>query len=208
MIPLRIAHHPGVELDVVIETTEQTISTGEAVYLSQIPSAGKEKSKVHDDQLIKTEDTPAITDNPTNQSLIMYPKTIPEIPQSSILAQNLLHNNPLQTIMASQVIIKQSIDHHFDRLQNEMDKNKQLQEQMQVLQQHTSQELLRNQEEMRQMQQRALDRLANIQSTVQAVLTQNYELHEYPIPRLFIVLPKAVGLLNKFKSLFSDQFRL
>ncbi|KAF9575000.1 hypothetical protein EC968_004760 [Mortierella alpina] len=40
------------------------------------------------------------------------------------------------------------------------------------------------------MQQQALDRLALIQSKTQAILTQQLELAEYPIPRLFIVLPE------------------
>ncbi|KAF9951006.1 hypothetical protein BGZ65_006249, partial [Modicella reniformis] len=208
VIPWRIAYHPGVVLDVVMDTTEQIISTGEAVCLSQIHSAGKEASKDRDDRSNQTVTTPAIADNTTNQSLIIYSKTIPEVSQSSsMLTHNSLHNNSLQTIMSGQFIIKQSIDQHFDRLQIEMDKNKQLQEQVQELQQHTSQELLKKQEEMLQMQQQALDRLANIQSSVQAVLTQTYELHEYPIPRLFIVLPKTVGLREKFKNLLSDQFR-
>ncbi|KAF9353251.1 hypothetical protein BGX34_011714 [Mortierella sp. NVP85] len=132
--------------------------------------------------------------------------------------------------------IKQSMDQHFDRLQTEMERNKALQEQLVQMQQQmdakqqqmqqmqlqmdikqqqmyqmqleNNGELLRRQEEMLQMQQQALDRLSIIQSRVQSVLTQNYELHEYPIPRLFIVLPVAVGLAGKFKSIFSDQFRL
>ncbi|KAF9994408.1 hypothetical protein BGZ65_009969, partial [Modicella reniformis] len=133
--------------------------------------------------------------------------------------------------MSGQAIIKQAMDQNFELLKDEMTKELQrqmqelqqhtgqellrkqeemlqMQQQMQELQQHTNQELLRNQEEMRQMQQRALDRLAIIQIRVQAILIQNYELHEYPIPRLFIVLPIAVGLCDKFKSLFSEQFRL
>ncbi|KAF9996880.1 hypothetical protein BGZ65_007547, partial [Modicella reniformis] len=195
VIPLRIAYYQGVVLDVVMETT---ISTGEAVCLSQILSAGKEESN-------QTVATPAIADH------MIYPNTIPEVSQSSILAQNLLHNNLLQTIMSSQVI---SI-HSIDRLQIEMDKLHekvdQIQQHMDInqqLQQHTSEELIKKQDEMTQMQEQALHRLAIIQNRVQAVVTQNYELHEYPIPRLFIILPKAVGLRDKFKSLFSDQFRL
>ncbi|KAG0002891.1 hypothetical protein BGZ65_002230 [Modicella reniformis] len=46
------------------------------------------------------------------------------------------------------------------------------------------------------------------ENRVEAVITQTYELLEYPIPRLFIVLPKAMGLRDKFKNLLSDQFRL
>ncbi|KAG0218248.1 hypothetical protein BGX31_011659, partial [Mortierella sp. GBA43] len=69
-------------------------------------------------------------------------------------------------------------------------------------------ELAQKQEEMNMMQKMALDRLANIQSRVQALVTQTYELHEYPIPRLFIVLPKNTGVLDKITNPFSQQFRL
>ncbi|ORZ19271.1 hypothetical protein BCR41DRAFT_421442 [Lobosporangium transversale] len=39
------------------------------------------------------------------------------------------------------------------------------------------------------LQQQALDRLATLQKYADAILVQNFELHEYPIPRLFIILP-------------------
>ncbi|KAF9955768.1 hypothetical protein BGZ65_003189, partial [Modicella reniformis] len=247
-IPLRIAYHPGVVLDVLMETTtEQTISIGEAVRLSQIHSAGKEESKGHVDRLNQTVSTSAIADNTTDQS----PKTIPEASQSSsMLTHNTLHNDSLNTIMSGQAIMNQN----FELLKDEITKNKELQHQLQELQQQTSQQLLKKQEEilqvhqhnsqellkkqnelqqlqekqqhtsqqllrkqdelltkqeeMKQMQQRALERLINLHTSVQAVLTQTYELHEYPIPRLFVVLPKTVGFRDKFKSFLSDQFRL
>ena len=40
------------------------------------------------------------------------------------------------------------------------------------------------QDEMKNLQIQALDRLALLQNSVAALLTQTYELHEYPIPRL------------------------
>ncbi|KAF9902840.1 hypothetical protein EC991_004499 [Linnemannia zychae] len=69
------------------------------------------------------------------------------------------------------------------------------------------------QERSLKMQQEALDRLAQIQSKVAAILTQNYELHEYPIPRLFIVLPKeditrTEMLTRGVRSLLAKQFKL
>ncbi|KAI8606287.1 hypothetical protein EDD21DRAFT_423449 [Dissophora ornata] len=75
--------------------------------------------------------------------------------------------------------IKEAMKGHFGSLQEEIDKNNALQGQ-----------LLRVQQEILEKQQQVLDRLAIMQSRIQAVLTQTYELHEYPIPRLFIVLPK------------------
>lgn len=79
---------------------------------------------------------------------------------------------------------------------------------MEQLQQQTRKEILRNQQDMLELQKQFLDRLAVIQSRQQALLTQTYELHEYPIPRLFIVLPKARRLRDNWRKPFSDQFRL
>ncbi|KAF9273622.1 hypothetical protein BGZ88_003638, partial [Linnemannia elongata] len=60
---------------------------------------------------------------------------------------------------------------------------------------------------MKRLQQRALDQLAVLQSRVQAVLTQTYELHEYPIPRLFVVLPQDPSGWDAVNP-FSNKFRL
>ncbi|KAF9908748.1 hypothetical protein EC991_009558 [Linnemannia zychae] len=87
---------------------------------------------------------------------------------------------------------------------------KQLQEAMYSKQQEAIQlqeQVLNNQKEMKQMQQRALDQLSVLHSRVQALLTQTYELHEYPIPRLFIVLPQDPSRWDATNP-FSNKFRL
>ncbi|KAG0222624.1 hypothetical protein BGX31_008983 [Mortierella sp. GBA43] len=53
-----------------------------------------------------------------------------------------------------------------------------------------------------------VNRQAIIENKLQAVMQQNYELHEYPIPRLFIVLPKPKRLKDKMTHLLSKKFRL
>ncbi|KAG0198459.1 hypothetical protein BGX31_004584, partial [Mortierella sp. GBA43] len=63
------------------------------------------------------------------------------------------------------------------------------------------------QEEMKQMQIQALSQLALLQSRVRALVTQTYELHEYPIPRLFVVLPQDTSSWNP-ANLLSNKFRL
>ncbi|KAK3817747.1 MAG: hypothetical protein J3Q66DRAFT_388225 [Benniella sp.] len=62
-------------------------------------------------------------------------------------------------------------------------------------------------EEMKRLQKQALDRLALLQNNVQALLTQTYELHEYPIPRLFVVLPDYSSSWDP-TDFFSNKFRL
>ncbi|KAI1296401.1 hypothetical protein EDD11_007336 [Mortierella claussenii] len=76
--------------------------------------------------------------------------------------------------MQCQLVKKQE---EMDRKQNEMDRKQD--------------EIDRKQNEMIQLQRETIDRVSTIQGRIQALLTQTYQLHEYPIPRLFIVLPKA-----------------
>ncbi|KAG0273372.1 hypothetical protein BGZ96_004876 [Linnemannia gamsii] len=81
------------------------------------------------------------------------------------------------------------------------------QEEIIRLQDEMKQLALDHHEETKQMQQRALDQLSVLHSRVQAVLTQTYELHEYPIPRLFIVLPQYPSGWDILEP-FTDKYRL
>ena len=72
---------------------------------------------------------------------------------------------------------------------------------------HLQESLDAKQDEMRNLQLQALDRLALLQNNVKALLTQTYELHEYPIPRLFIVLPEDTSSWKPL-DLFANKFRL
>ncbi|KAF9348284.1 hypothetical protein BGX26_000286, partial [Mortierella sp. AD094] len=68
-----------------------------------------------------------------------------------------------------------------------------------------------NQKQVPEIQLRlkeTLDRLATIQHRIQSVITQTYELHEYSIPRLFIILPKPARLRDTSGKLLSNHFRL
>ncbi|KAH7053661.1 hypothetical protein BKA57DRAFT_257845 [Linnemannia elongata] len=121
------------------------------------------------------------------------------------------------TIMQGIEALQQELQGNFSRLHSEMNKNSVLQCQildMQRAAETMAQRMLELQQRTVQMQQQALDRLALIQNKVAAILTQTYELHEYPIPRLFIVLPKEEDLTvseklgRGFRSVFVKQFRL
>ncbi|KAG0378996.1 hypothetical protein BGX24_002085 [Mortierella sp. AD032] len=112
----------------------------------------------------------------------------------------ILYDTFLQAIRSGQTEdtnhIRDDFRSHFTALEGEMAKNAELQKQMLEMQQN-----------MVQMQQQTLDRLALIQNRVQAILVQNYELHEYPIPRLFIVLPKDPATWDPSR-LIQNKFRL
>ncbi|KAI8359025.1 hypothetical protein B0O80DRAFT_485048 [Mortierella sp. GBAus27b] len=63
------------------------------------------------------------------------------------------------------------------------------------------------QEEVKKLQVHALSQLALLQNRVSALVTQTFELHEYPIPRLFVVLPQDTSSWDPI-NLFSNKFRL
>ncbi|KAF9356327.1 hypothetical protein BGX34_009989 [Mortierella sp. NVP85] len=131
--------------------------------------------------------------------------------------------------IAQATAIKEAMSELLEKLQATMDKNRdlqdlvlQLQQTMEANQEESRHQLVEMQQQMDvkqqqvihmqqqtiQMQQQALDRLAIIQDRVQSLITQNYELHEYPIPRLFIVLPKQTRRRDKILKPFADQFQL
>ncbi|KAF9090096.1 hypothetical protein BGX27_002350, partial [Mortierella sp. AM989] len=83
------------------------------------------------------------------------------------------------------------------------DKMLALQQEMLVLQL----EAKKKDEEIISLQNQALDRLAILQKHAQAILVQNFELHEYPIPRFFIILPVDQTKWNP-KKILENKFRL
>ncbi|KAI8601777.1 hypothetical protein EDD21DRAFT_373639 [Dissophora ornata] len=112
----------------------------------------------------------------------------------------MLYNTFLQHIRAGQTeqanVVKEDFRQHFSNLEIEMAKNQDLQERM-IDMQHT----------MLEMQQRSLDRLAIIQNRVQAILVQSYEMHEHPIPRLFVILPSNTVAWDS-EDLTRNKFKL
>ncbi|KAF9941725.1 hypothetical protein BGZ65_001853 [Modicella reniformis] len=202
IIPLRIAYHPGIVLEVVVggstqaEPTAIGRETGDHIHILSSPFPADFNSMTQDMTTLTTTDY-----NANSQLPVKYSDGMPEESQSAVHSFNQLYHSYFQAVMTGQEIqaanIIQSVNQHFDGLQAEMEKNKTLQEQ-----------LVQMQQEMLQMQKQTLERLAIIQGRVQALLTQTYELHEYPIPRLFIVLPKEKGLIDKMKNPITDQYRL
>ncbi|KAG0277759.1 hypothetical protein BGZ96_002724, partial [Linnemannia gamsii] len=62
-------------------------------------------------------------------------------------------------------------------------------------------------EEMHRLQQQTIDRLIVAQQRLEAILVQNYELHEYPIPRLFVILPDSYEKWDP-RNFMAEKFRL
>ncbi|KAG0350313.1 hypothetical protein BGZ54_003904, partial [Gamsiella multidivaricata] len=196
--PLRISYQPGIILDVVTEAVDQSaeilVPKSAEISVPKLASPSTPcnaippqiKDPVQNPQLVLS--GPAST--PTTDTQNLNPPTM----QLSTFSP---HGEMIHTLEFQTAIIKNALGGRIECLQAEMETNKMLQ--TRVLQQ---------QEQMLQLQQQALLRMALIQDRVQAVLTQTYELHEGPVPRLFIVLPMASRRRDKLLEPFSQQFRL
>ncbi|KAF9138704.1 hypothetical protein BGX30_008830, partial [Mortierella sp. GBA39] len=61
--------------------------------------------------------------------------------------------------------------------------------------------------ETHRLQKQTIGRLIVSQQRVDAILVQNYELHEYPIPRLFVILPDSYESWDP-RNFLKERFRL
>ncbi|KAG0292002.1 hypothetical protein BGZ96_004627 [Linnemannia gamsii] len=62
-------------------------------------------------------------------------------------------------------------------------------------------------EEIHRLQKQTIDKLTGAQQRIEAILVQNYELHEYPIPRLFVILPDSYEKWDP-RNFLTERFRL
>ncbi|KAF9277439.1 hypothetical protein BGZ68_009298 [Mortierella alpina] len=227
LLPLRIGYQPDVILDVVIDSLRSqahlpaysnsmaaeatgtlTRTSSGATDDNQSVISHRSAPSTHNDEETLAEEVESLAisdadaqDEPMDNSLIIFSENMTATVRRSLHRYSQLYSSYFQAIMKGQIAqaveIKDSMKEHFGSLQSEMDKNKALQEKM-----------LEMQEEMVSMQKQALDRLAMLQTQIQSIITQTYELHEYPIPRLFIILPKNTRRRDKLGSPFTMQFRL
>ncbi|KAF8937267.1 hypothetical protein BGZ58_002997 [Dissophora ornata] len=206
--PSRICYHPGIVLRIILENSDHESSALASAPTSAEADTWASYPTTTFGGLGDVQATPSQTYSlsvaeiePTVRTIVVSSNGMNPKARISLHACNELYGSYFQAVMAGQIqqadIIKDNMNKHFGDLKVEMDRNKVLQEQ-----------ILGMQEKMQTMQQEALDRLALIQSRVQAIVIQTYELHEYPIPRLFIVLPKALRNRDRVSKPFSNQFRL
>ncbi|KAG0328969.1 hypothetical protein BGZ99_003833 [Dissophora globulifera] len=107
---------------------------------------------------------PAETRDTFHKSLLLYERFFEYFRQSRMVQADLIRDEFLQ---------------HCSMLQSAMASNRELQEQM-----------LKMQRVILDAHPEALDRLVAIQNRAQAILTQTLQLHDHPVPRLFILLPE------------------
>lgn len=109
--------------------------------------------------------------------------------------------------------IKQQMALYHESLQSEVAKNSELQTQIHKMAEEADkniQKILKLQQKQAVINQRVMTKLAKIMNKASAILNQTYELHEFPIPRLFIVLPKGniITAREKIGTVFVNRFRL
>ncbi|OAQ23034.1 hypothetical protein K457DRAFT_1911315 [Linnemannia elongata AG-77] len=191
LMPLRFAYRPNMIIE--IAGTEPSMSSSEVLpesshMPSSSPRTGQHFSAMSHRQL-------------TRQNTAVLQSTSATFAEKSKFQQSAaLFEDFIKAIQNGQKehadVIRGDFQKGYSSLQAALDRNHNLQQQLNNMQQL-----------MLQMQQQALDRLAVIQGRIQALLTQTYELHEYPIPRLFIILPKDTSTFDS-ASLFNKQFQL
>ncbi|KAG0222621.1 hypothetical protein BGX31_008980, partial [Mortierella sp. GBA43] len=209
LIPQRIAYHPGVVLDLVVtgQAPEATTVTATSMHPAQYSTHGQVNVAASE------------FDSSMNHC-VEFPTTVQQINNLSITAIDTVERN----LVAQSAIVEEEEQKLIQRYGK-----------LPIAQQTTDMAGMRFKgfdmddsilDQLRgiggaglanndiyhmytiQMLQQVLNRQVMIEDRLQAVMQQNYELHEYPIPRLFIVLPKPKRRRDKVTHLLSKQFRL
>ncbi|KAF9360961.1 hypothetical protein BGX34_007395 [Mortierella sp. NVP85] len=106
-------------------------------------------------------------------------------------------------------LIRQQVDNIVQKLQQmeqTHEEDKDGDQQATPSEQKTHRDAAQDLNEALLQQRLSFDRLLSIRSRVQTLLAQSFQ--ESPVPRLFIVLPKATGLVGQDGRLFFSRFRL
>ncbi|KAF9369003.1 hypothetical protein CPC16_004876, partial [Podila verticillata] len=145
---------------------------------------------------------------PTSPSKV---KTISKTALSSVEVAKLVSKKANESAgQVQQQELSAQLDHMIklqEAFEAKQEKSIQLQKQTLNRQEEMIQLALKHQEEIKQLQIQTFGQLAVLQDRVKAVLTQTYELHEYPISRLFVVLPQDPSRWDTMDP-FSNKFRL
>ncbi|KAF9354670.1 hypothetical protein BGX26_007507 [Mortierella sp. AD094] len=233
LLPLRIEHHPGSAIQVIMsrgsslkrppppippkrrrspppipQSPSAPLSPTSAPPSPSIPlsptaprGAPKHGSYIATFTLANIDDEEE-DDDSTKRDSLLSTLSLSNETKTQYRSSVYLYESFLQSIQLGQTgqadLVCDDFREQFLTLEAEMSSNKGLQKQM-----------LEMQQSMIELQQQALDRLTNIQNKVQEILVQNFEIYEYPVPRLFIVLPSdrlkwdPVNIFeNKFKLFF------
>ncbi|KAI8347722.1 hypothetical protein B0O80DRAFT_209576 [Mortierella sp. GBAus27b] len=211
--PLRIAYYPGAVLELVVGSNSRAADGGAMAPTKAISQDHNNRSVVvHSGKI--SDDTSVIVHNYIQALLLGQQRHAANIKQSiderfdQLLAvmdkdrerQELLIWMQQQTgdkQLQIQNLQQQTKEELLEKLVQLYQLHQQaearlLQSQQEIMDiQHQSrEEILKKNDEIVQLQVQALDRMVAMYNRIQAIVTQTSELHEHPIPRLFIILPK------------------
>ncbi|KAF9195140.1 hypothetical protein BGZ51_004567 [Haplosporangium sp. Z 767] len=210
VLPYRIPFFEGIVLDVIQVETPAIASRVDTIELHQ-EQLQQQQQVVEPRRPLAHQHSPFLQGTDLGKSLDLWSKDMTPQGQKSAASYNGLYESYVEAMMAGRKEQTDTLKAHMDvvmaSMMEEMAKN-----QAQLLEKdRETKEMQENmvtmQKRMLEMQVETLNRLVVIQSRVQAILTQTYELFEYPIPRLFIILPKEPELWDKLNP-FTHKFRL
>ncbi|KAG0246591.1 hypothetical protein BGX31_000569 [Mortierella sp. GBA43] len=177
--PLQIAYDPGTVIDVIVEENLQHRALSVRKQSSEQGTPSQEYHSI-------TRVTGASSDMDTrNRSSVAHPNDM-------LTTQRV--NPHLHTTKSVQE-------------STEADTNQSI-TQLIIETHHQTMKTYHRTQKIEQLQHQTLDRLSVIDDRVEALFKMTYELHEYPIPRLFIVLRKPTRRRDSPKNLVLDRFRL
>ncbi|KAF9904218.1 hypothetical protein EC991_002921 [Linnemannia zychae] len=203
--PKRIAYYPDDIIDVFTASQVQ-FPLSPSSSSSTPPSIRTEEA--HDETLTNSDSLALLSNSFTQHLSTSLPSTTslvarPILELSSIASeishiQSQLERSTDQQSARHQQLLEQLLQMMQEQAASKQREEKMLQEQ---------EESKAREEKMLLMQQEIIDSLIVNQQRVDAILVQNYELHEYPIPRLFVILPEAYEKWDP-RSLLTERFRL
>ncbi|KAG0063013.1 hypothetical protein BGZ89_010222 [Linnemannia elongata] len=216
--PRRIAHYPDFTIDVVLASQVESplsppTSAPSRIETQDFSSNHVSRAPSEDEQfangsLVLLSDAPTPSPFTSHQWSTSLPSTTrlvtrPILELSSIAAEISHIQQQLERSADQQSAYHQQLLEKLVHMMQEQAESKEREERM--LQDQA--ESKAREEKMLRMQQETIDRLIVNQQRVDAILVQNYELHEYPIPRLFVILPNSYQTWDP-RSFLTERFRL
>ncbi|KAF9916935.1 hypothetical protein FBU30_001073 [Linnemannia zychae] len=221
IVPQCIEHHPGVILDVILsialEQTQDSLAVASLTetdggnghtassILADIGSADPSTTRSSNSADLDSSDAMSTTlPRPTTSFEDQFQTLCAAVKLATLSGQPVKNTEAMQDLIAKHLTlpltcdgdIQQYLAQNVDRLVKDVGD---LKLQGEVIEKLSCR--------MLKMQQQTIDRLAFIQHKTEAILTQQLELAEYPIPRLFIVLPEETTKYDP-GSWFRKKFRL
>ncbi|KAG0376246.1 hypothetical protein BGX24_008041 [Mortierella sp. AD032] len=227
--PNRIAHYPDIIIDIVTANSsamvDNNINTQDCYHPAQLTTGDNmamtlSKLSIQpsftssSDTLARPFDRRAITMSSASSSTTTLFQTTPTIRPMEVLSSIASEISQIQSKLnrstddqsAYHIQLMQQL---FQMVQRQNETLKQLAEakerEERVLVELA--EAKERDEEMHRIQRQTIDRLIITQQRIDAILVQNYELHEYPIPRLFVILPETYERWDP-RNLLMERFRL